>query len=164
MNLGLRHILILLITLVVYLALPHVSVSAQPLNRATMVVTVDARTPWKPRIPVRVKLPTSPGPLRLVFPRWLPGMHAAEGPLGNFGRLSLTANKVPLEWNRDPFDPYTIQTVVPPNCQFIDAAYEYVSTNGASEIFYGVAASQELAVVNPAAFSLAPQTDPRTGR
>ncbi len=135
-------------------------VLSQPVNRNPMIITVDARTPWKPRIPVHVKLRAAPGPLKLAFPRWLPGMHAAEGPLGNFARIKLSANRLPIQWNRDPFDPYTIQTVVPQNCPFIEADYEYVSTNGASEIFFGVGSSQELAVINPAAFSLAPQADP----
>jgi len=127
-----------------------------------MVITVDARMPWKHRIPVRLKMAASAGPLTLVFPRWLPGMHSMQGSLGNFSRLNITADGTPVEWNRDPFDAYLIHLEVPGGAKSVEATYEYVAARDSSgEVFYGVAAGPDLAVLNPAAFSLAPQGDPR---
>lgn len=137
---------------------------ADEVSPPPMIITVDARTPWKPRIPVRLTLPAAPGPLTLVFPRWLPGMHAPEGPLGRFGRIGITADGVPLAWDRDPFDPYLIHTTVPAGARTVEASYEYITTNGSDEVFFGVAASHNLAVINPAAFSVAPQGDSHTMR
>ncbi len=138
-------------------------VSAQEVPAAARIaISVDARMPWKRRIPVRLKLAASPGPLTLVFPRWLPGMHAMQGPLGNFAELSLTVDGAPLLWNRDPFDAYLIHAEVPAGAKTIEASYVYVSAKGSSEeVFYGAASGQSLAVLNPAAFSLAPLGDPR---
>ncbi|MCW3055886.1 MAG: peptidase domain protein, partial [Chthonomonadales bacterium] len=127
-----------------------------------MVITVDARVPWKHRFPVRLKMAASAGPLTLVFPRWLPGMHSMQGSLGNFSRLNITADSAPVEWNRDPFDAYLIHLEVPRGAKSVEASYEYVAARDSSgEVFYGVAAGPDLAVLNPAAFSLAPQGDPR---
>ena len=140
-----------------------VRAGAQEAPSATrMVISVDARTPWKRRIPVRLKVAAVAGPLTLVFPRWLPGMHAMEGPLGNFADISLTADGAPLVWNRDPFDAYLIRAEVPAGAKVVEASYAYVAAKGRpDEVFYGVASGRNLAVLNPAAFSLAPLGDPR---
>lgn len=127
-----------------------------------IVITVDARAPWKRRIPVRMQMAAPPGPMTLVFPRWLPGMHSMQGSLGNFARLNIRADGAPLAWNRDPFDAYLIHLEVPAGTKSVEASYEYMAAKSASdEVFYGVAAGHNLAVLNPAAFSLAPAGDPR---
>ena len=62
-----------------------------------------------------------------------------------------------------PFRPYLIHAEVPAGAKVVEASYEYVSAQGRpDEVFYGVAASQNLAVLNPAAFSLAPLGDARS--
>ncbi|MCW3097706.1 MAG: hypothetical protein JWL77_3324 [Chthonomonadaceae bacterium] len=88
-------------------------------------------------------------------------MHSMQGSLGNFARLNITADGMPLVWNRDPFDAYLIHLEVPAGTKSVEASYEYIAAKSASdEVFYGVAAGKDLAVLNPAAFSLAPQCDP----
>jgi predicted metalloprotease with PDZ domain len=140
-------------------AFPSPRASAGPPD---MTISVDARTPWKRCLPVRLMLPARPGPLKLVFPRWLPGMHAMEGPLYNFARLALTVDGTPLTWRRDPFDAYIIHVEVPKGGKVVEATYEYVpAASGGAEVFYGVASGKSLAVLNPSAFALAPEGDPR---
>ena len=152
------RILLLLATLTT-LAGPRVS-AAQQAPRIT--ISVDARAPWTPRIPVRMTIPATAGPLTLAVPRWLPGMHAPEAPLGNFARLRLTVDGAALAWERDAFNPYLIHLTVPEGAKSVEASYDYVpKRRNREEVFYGVAASQHLAVLNPAAFSLAPQGDSR---
>jgi predicted metalloprotease with PDZ domain len=137
--------------------------AAQPAGAPPRIaIRVDAAGLPARRIPVRLTLAGASGPVDLVFPRWLPGMHALEGPLGNFARLSITEAGAPLAWNRDPFDPYIIHVDAPAGSGTIEASYDYVpAKNRADEVFFGVAADHELAVINPAAFSLAPKGDPR---
>ena len=88
---------------------------------APIVISVDARAPWKYRIPVQMKMSAPAGPLTLVFPRWLPGMHSMQGSLGNFARLNITADGAPLVWNRDPFDAFLIHLNVPAGTQNVEA-------------------------------------------
>ena len=112
---------------------------------------------------MRLTLPARPGPLTLVYPRWLPGMHAPQGPLENVARLALWADGRPLTWSRDPYDPYRIRVEVPRGARTVEATYDYVPpARSGGEVFYGVAATRSLAVLNPSAFALAPVGDPRT--
>jgi predicted metalloprotease with PDZ domain len=148
---------VMLLTLVA----PRVGYAGERGNPPQIAIAVDAHTPEKHRIPVRLTLTGVAGPLTLVFPRWLPGMHAVQGPLGNFARLNVTADGVPLVWSRDPYDAYLIHLDVPGGTKVVEAAYDYMAARTSEEVFYGVAAGQNLAVLNPAAFSLAPQGDPR---
>lgn len=131
-------------------------------NSTQIVISVDAHNVGKHRVPVRLTLPANAGPLALVFPRWLPGMHALQGPLGNFSHFQITADKTLLAWNRDPYDPYILHMDVPEGVRSVEASYEYVPPRSTSEeVFFGVAAGHNLAVLNPAAFALAPLGDPR---
>jgi len=137
---------------------------AQPAAAPVRIaISVDARAPWKRRIPVRLTLSGAAGRITLVFPRWLPGMHAVQGPLGNFADVKLTADGEPLAWSRDPFDPFLIHSDVPAGAKAVEAVYDYVPAKGrADEVFFGVAESENLAVLNPAAFALAPLGDSRS--
>src|SRR5579863_3494413 len=47
---------------------------------------------------------TGPGPLTLLFPKWLPGDHAPTGPIAQLAGLVITANGKRLEWQRDPVE------------------------------------------------------------
>ena len=49
-----------------------------------------------------------PGPLILLYPRWLPGNHSPSGPLDLLASLSVHAGSTTLTWTRDPVDVYTL--------------------------------------------------------
>ncbi len=42
----------------------------------------------------------------LLYPEWLPGSHAPEGPIDRFAGLRISANGAPVVWKRDPLDVY----------------------------------------------------------
>lgn len=152
---------LILALLVGALAAPTAASASEP-----MTISVDASTPWKRRIPVRLTLPTRPGPLALTFPRWLPGSHAPEAPLSNFARLNVSAGGAALEWRRDPYNPFLIRVDVPRGAERLEATYEYVPVaplgpGGEQEVAFGVAGGKHVAVLNPAAFCLAPEGNPR---
>src|SRR6185437_3554734 len=52
-------------------------------------------------------LPTKPGRLTLLYPKWIPGEHAPDGPVVDVVDLRFTANGRPLSWRRDDLDMYT---------------------------------------------------------
>jgi predicted metalloprotease with PDZ domain len=58
-------------------------------------------------------IPVRPGPLTLVYPKWIPGYHAPVGPLNNIVRLKMSDNGRPIEWKRDPVDMFAFHLVVP---------------------------------------------------
>ena len=128
-------------------------------------IEVDASTPWNRRIPARVLLPAKPGRFDLVYPGWLPGMHAVEGPIANVSRLTLRLDGKPLPWRRDPYNPFVIHTEIPADGQLIEASFDYVPPGATiNEGFAGVVVTPSIVALNPSAFALAPLGNARACR
>src|SRR5579885_1463228 len=52
-------------------------------------------------------IPVQPGPLTLLYPKWIPGEHEPDGPIGNLTGLHFSADGKPVAWSRDPGDVFT---------------------------------------------------------
>jgi predicted metalloprotease with PDZ domain len=74
----------------------------------------------------------------LLYPKWLPGTHAPEGPIDRIANLRIAANGAQVSWTRDPVDVYAFRVHTGPGIKSIDVDFEYLSpTNsqiGALEI------------------------------
>ncbi|MEO9079642.1 MAG: M61 family peptidase [Rhodanobacter sp.] len=76
-----------------------------------LAVTVTA--PQQHIYRVTEKIPVTPGPLTLYYPKWIPGEHAPRGPIANLAGLFFHADGHAISWQRDPVDMYTFHVVVP---------------------------------------------------
>ena len=151
-----------LLSLLLVMAAPAYCQKAEA-SAVTMTILVDARAPWSRHIPVRLILHPDAGKLALTFPGWLPGSHAMDAPFENFARLRIMANGAPLAWRRDAYNVRLIHLDVPPGTGTVEADYDYApARNVSSELYFGVSAGRDLAVLNPAAFALAPVGNPKT--
>lgn len=92
--------------LALLLALPAV-------NAADLSVRLDATDVARKRIHTDLVLAVTPGPLTLVFPKWIPGEHAPTGPLDSIIGLTISANDAAVAWHRDPDDLYAFRLTVP---------------------------------------------------
>lgn len=63
----------------------------------------------------------------LIYPKWLPGTHAPEGPIDRLAGLRITANGTQVSWTRDPVDVYAFHVHVAPSAKLIDIDFEYLS-------------------------------------
>jgi len=63
----------------------------------------------------------------LLYPKWLPGTHAPEGPIDRFAGLKITANGAQVSWTRDPVDVYAFRVHAAPGVKSIDVDFEYLS-------------------------------------
>jgi predicted metalloprotease with PDZ domain len=63
----------------------------------------------------------------LLYPKWLPGSHAPEGPIDKIAGIRITARGTPLAWTRDPVDVYAFRVRVAPGINSIDIDFEYLS-------------------------------------
>jgi predicted metalloprotease with PDZ domain len=63
----------------------------------------------------------------LLYPKWLPGTHAPEGPIDRLAGLIITANGVPVAWTRDPVDVYAFRVHAPAGVTSLDIDFEYLS-------------------------------------
>lgn len=113
----------------------------------TMQLHVDATDLAHRIFIIRQVIPISaPGPMTLLYPKWIPGVHAAVGPLYNYAGLRIVANGKTLKWVRDQIDVNAYHIDVPAGARDlqIDATF-LTPTEGAQG---GIAMTQEMLRLN----------------
>ena len=63
----------------------------------------------------------------LLYPKWLPGTHAPEGPIDRLAGLKITANGAPVSWTRDPVDVYAFRLHPGAAVRSIAIEFDYLS-------------------------------------
>jgi hypothetical protein len=63
----------------------------------------------------------------LLYPKWLPGTHAPQGPIDRFAGLRITANGLPVTWTRDTVDIYAVHVHPAPEVHTLDLQFDYLS-------------------------------------
>ncbi|HEV2738513.1 MAG TPA: PDZ domain-containing protein [Candidatus Elarobacter sp.] len=91
-----------------------------------IALAVDASHAVQGILFVRETIPVTPGPLTLVYPKWIPGEHAPNGPIANVAGLAIRARGLTLSWRRDPVDLYAFHVDVPAGTTSLDVAFEYL--------------------------------------
>jgi predicted metalloprotease with PDZ domain len=93
----------------------------------TLQLSVDATDIEHRLFRVRESLPVQPGPLTLLYPKWLPGNHAPTGPIEALAGLVISAGGRTLEWQRDPIDMYAFHVEVPRGSTRLEIAFQFAS-------------------------------------
>ncbi len=68
-----------------------------------------------------------PGPITLLYPKWLPGNHAPTGPIDKLAGLMITANGHKVEWRRDPVDVFAFHLDAPAGADALDLEFQFLS-------------------------------------
>src|SRR5690349_20959862 len=71
-------------------------------------LSVDASDARRKLFHAKMSIPTMPGPLTLVYPKWIPGEHEPSGPITSVINLKISANGQPISWRRDEVDMYAL--------------------------------------------------------
>jgi len=106
--------------------------SGEAKKSAAITIVVDATEAPRGIFHASLRIPVSPGPLTLLYPKFIPGTHSPTGPIVQLVGLRLMANGSPLEWRRDPIDMFTFHCYIPVGADMIDISLDYLS---ASTIF-----------------------------
>jgi predicted metalloprotease with PDZ domain len=85
---------------------------------------VDAHDVTRNRVHTDLVIAARPGPVTLVFAKWIPGEHAPTGSLDSLIGLEISVNGAPIAWSRDPLDLYSLRVTVPPGADHLDVAIE----------------------------------------
>jgi predicted metalloprotease with PDZ domain len=96
---------------------------------------------------VRLIVPVKPGPVTLVYPKWIPGNHRPSGPIANLTGLWMEAAGKTLEWERDPVDMYAFHVNVPAGVKELTVYFDAL-TDSDSAGASGAAASSNLLDLN----------------
>lgn len=93
----------------------------------TLQLAVDATDIEHRLFRVRESIPVRPGPLTLLYPKWLPGNHAPTGPIESLAGLLVRAGDRQLEWRRDPLDMYAFHVEVPRGAERLELSFQFAS-------------------------------------
>lgn len=83
---------------------------------------------------VRETIPVSgPGPLTLLYPKWLPGFHSPASAIELLAGLEIYAGDLRLAWRRDAVEVHAFHIAVPDGCEAIEARFQFLSPTVASQ-------------------------------
>jgi predicted metalloprotease with PDZ domain len=68
-----------------------------------------------------------PGPMTLLFPKWLPGNHSPSGQLDKLAGLHIRAGGKDLPWVRDPVEVYGFHIDVPAGVRKLEIDLQFIS-------------------------------------
>jgi predicted metalloprotease with PDZ domain len=122
---------------------------------------VDLRDAPRHIFHAKLALPVRPGPLTLVYPKWIPAEHSPVGPIVNLVGLRITTAGKELSWRRDDVDMYAFHLDVPAGVDSLAASYDYLSPAETVSPRERPSSTEKLAILNWYTVTLYPQ-GPRT--
>lgn len=122
-----------------------------PTQTAPEKVTVDLTDAPRKIIHAHLVIPVEPGPLTLVYPKWIPGEHGPTGPIDNLAGISLRAggpDGKELAWTRDDVNMFALHLTVPEGVNSLDVHDDFLATAAASGFSAGASTSANLAMLS----------------
>src|SRR5947209_40612 len=114
-----------------------------------MSLQVDLREAPRRIFHSRMRIAARPGQMALRYPKWIPGEHGPNGPIGDVVGLVFTASGKRLAWHRDSDDMFRILVGVPQGASEIEAQLDLISPPPETHGFSGGAsASARLAILS----------------
>jgi predicted metalloprotease with PDZ domain len=141
------------------LAFAAVSAAAQVSPGADIALSVDLTDAPRKIIHATETMPAVPGPLTLVYPKWIPGEHGPTGPIDDMAGLIITAggtnsqpclasNDPTVKWERDKQDMYAFHLTVPANCTSLSIKLDFLATAAPSGFSAGASTNENLAMLS----------------
>jgi predicted metalloprotease with PDZ domain len=118
---------------------------------------VDATDAGRKLFHGKLTFQVSPGPLTLVYPKWIPGEHGPTGPVTDYTGLVFSAGGKTLSWQRDPVDMYAFHVVVPQGASELVVAFDFLGATTTSGFSSAASATPNLAVLAWNDFVLYPE-------
>jgi len=115
---------------------------------APIRITADLTDAPRKIIHAQMTIPVSPGPLTLLYAKWIPGEHMPDGPADNLAGLFITANGQQLSWVRDDVNMYAIRVTVPEGVTQLDVKDDFLATAAATGFSAGASTSANLALLS----------------
>jgi len=100
----------------------------------TIKLEVDATDNARAIFAVRETIPVAgPGPMTLLFPKWLPGAHGPDATSDKLAGLEIYANGQKIAWTRDPVETSGFHFDVPAGATSIEARFRYLSATAPNQ-------------------------------
>jgi predicted metalloprotease with PDZ domain len=121
----------------------HAQTASNPIK-----ITADLTDAPRKIIHAQMTIPVSPGPLTLLYAKWIPGEHMPDGPVDNLAGLFITANGQQLAWTRDDVNMYAIRVTVPEGVTLLEVKDDFLATAAATGFSAGASTSANLALLS----------------
>lgn len=122
----------LLAAIALFACIPGIAQTQANAAAGTVELTVRMPHPEQKLLYVHEVMPTEPGPLTLYYPKYIPGDHAPDGPIGTMMGLEISANGKRIAWHRDEVDMFTFHLTVPTGAHQIDIRFEFPAEDRAT--------------------------------
>jgi len=110
---------------------------------------------------VQMTIPVNPGPMTLLYPKWIPGEHAPTGPIADLVGLKIKCGERTIPWKRDDVNLFAFHITVPEGSTApLEVTFDFISPPESGGFSSGSSATTELAVLNWNQFLLYPQGVP----
>ncbi|RYE75541.1 MAG: M61 family peptidase, partial [Myxococcales bacterium] len=79
------------------------------------------------RVTETIPVPAGTTELTLLYPEWLPGNHAARGPIAQVSDIHFLVDGKPVQWKRDPLDVFAFKVTLPKGAKNLVARFVHTS-------------------------------------
>jgi len=152
-----RPVLVPVLVFLAVLCALAAGVAAQSAPNGPITLSLDASRVTQRLLHVSSEIPVAPGPLTLLYPKWIPGEHGPTGPIVNLVDLHLSANGKELAWERDPVEMYALHLTVPAGAAKLQTQADFLFPGEGGNFSSGPGATEALAVISWNTVALYPQ-------
>lgn len=119
-----------------------------PAQTAPIALSVDLTDAPRKILHATEMMPVTPGPLTMVYPKWIPGEHGPTGPIENMAGFFITANGQPVKWERDKVDMFAFHLTVPMGTTQLEMKMDFLTPPTLSGFSSGGSTSENLALLS----------------
>lgn len=116
--------------------------------QTTIKLAIDATDAPRRLLHAHLTIPATPGPMRLAYPKWIPGEHGPSGPVTDLVNLQISANGQRVEWKRDVRDMFVFHLDVPKGASALEVDLSYIAPTGERSFSAGPSITPNLAVIS----------------
>jgi len=124
-----KRISLLLSAVALFLSVPCFGQTDAVAPAGPVALTVRLPKPQQEILYVHEVMPVRPGPLTLYYPKYIPGDHAPDGPIGIMMGLQITAGGKRIAWRRDEVDMFTFHLTVPAGVNRINIRFQFPASD-----------------------------------
>ena len=111
-------------------------------------IAVDASHAPEKILHSTIEIPVRPGPVTLVYPKWIPGEHGPTGPITDVTGIEFFARGQRLTWRRELDDMYAFDLNIPEGANTLEARLDLLMPAPPEGFSAGASATPQLAVVS----------------
>jgi predicted metalloprotease with PDZ domain len=111
-------------------------------------LTVDATQAPQKILHAHMEMPVEPGPLTLVYPKWIPGEHMPTGPILQLAGVKFSSGGKSIAWRRDLVDMFAFHLEIPPGATLLDVELDALLSVPAAGFSSGASATASLEVLS----------------